>query len=172
MAPFIFVWKCCGLEFKKDFDMKLKKLSAQFYTDFPETLYPELLLKENRTYSCLTISCKDYYICIPYRSNITRKNAFFFSKTNRSRQSKSGLDYEKIVIITDAETYFDKTEPVIDNDEYIETIIECERIAEQALKYVENYINHINGTVKMHPREFERKYKYTSLQYFHNELNI
>ena len=40
------------------------------------------------------------------------------------------------------------------------------------LEYLDEYIHHVNGTNDLHPREFMRKYRYTSLKYFHSELGI
>ncbi len=155
-----------------NYTIDVKKLNNQFYADYPENLYSELLSKADRPYSCVTLKNNNSFICIPFRSNITRNNAFFFSNTIRSQQTKSGLDYEKIVLITDETKYFDVTPPIVDNDEYVEMIINADKIAEDALKYIERYINHIKGTATLHPREFARRYGFTSLRYFHNELGI
>ena len=43
---------------------------------------------------------------------------------------------------------------------------------EDALKYVEDYISYIKGNKSMHPAEFKRKYGFSTLQYFHDELGI
>ncbi len=160
------------MELKKDFYIEVKKLSTQFYLDYKGEEYSELLSKEERAYCCFIIKCRDYYICVPYRTNISRNNAYFFTSSKRSKTHKSGLDYEKIVIITDIDTYLDNSSPTVDNDEYIETIISSEKIVSEVLKYVDNYVKHCKGVKKMHPREFARKYQYTTLQYFHEQLKI
>ena len=160
------------MEYKEDFNMELKNLSPQFYTDYNQTKCPQILYKDKRAYSCFIINCKDYTICIPYRSNIKKDNAFLFQNTERSKKSRSGLDYEKMVIVKDTDKYLDNSKPIVDNDEYVETIINCEEIVENALTYIDRYKKHITGEEPLHPKRFAREYGYTALQYFHEELEI
>ena len=129
--------------------------------------------KQGRPYTCLLIeSHHDYFICVPFRSYITHKNAFLFTKTSRSRKTKSGLDYSKIAIIKD-NNYFDSiTTAIVDQDEYTEMLRNISAIVEEANDYVNTYIKHINGTSPLHPRTFARKYQYSTLPYFHDILGI
>ena len=60
----------------------------------------------------------------------------------------------------------------IDKDEFNETMINLEKIKEEALNFVEDYIAHKNGSKLLHIREYERRYKFSPLQYFHKELGI
>lgn len=87
--------------------------------DYPAAEYPELMHKKGRPYTCLLIEPHtDYYICVPFRSSIGHKNAFFFTNTIRSKEAKSGLDYSKAAIIKDTD-YFDLSRPAtVDQDEY------------------------------------------------------
>lgn len=67
--------------------------------------------------------------------------------------------------------YIDSTKAAVtDNDEYVEMETNLQKITEEVLLYVNNYINHINGTKPLHPREFNRRYNYSTLRYFHNIL--
>ena len=101
-----------------DYDVQVYLLSQKFIDDYPKDKYPELMHKQGRPYSCLLIDThEDYFICIPFRSEITHKNAYMFKGTKRSRNSKSGLDYSKVVLIKDLE-YFDLKQAVVDQDEY------------------------------------------------------
>lgn len=155
-----------------DFDYQIYKLSSKFTNDYPITLYPEVLEKPDRPHYCLLIDTHcDYFICVPYRSNILHNNAFHFKNTNRSNRSRSGLDYSKIVIIKDC-GYLDDRNVVIDQDEYNNTIKNAAKIVTEATTYVDQYIAHINGTAPLHKREYERKYKYSTLPYFHDELGL
>lgn len=86
-------------------------------------------------------------------------------------KSKSGLDYTKIVLIKD-EKYFDDKKAIVDQDEYNEVQIHLGEIVEEAVNYVNGYIAHVEKIEEMHPREFERKYKYSTLPYFHDILKI
>lgn len=89
----------------------------------------------------------------------------------RSRSHKSGLDYTKIVIIAKSE-YIDNQDALVDQDEYNETMINLKRIKKEAMKFVEDYVNHMKGTKLLHQREFCRRYSYSPLKYFHSELGI
>lgn len=153
-------------------DYQILKLTELFYQTYPNISFREILQKRQRAYNCLLFqSHYDYYICIPYRSEIHHEYAFLFSNTKRSRKHKSGLDYTKIVIVGNNE-YIDSKNAIIDKDEFNETIKNFERIKREALNYVEDYVSHIDGTKKMHPREFERRYNYSTLQYFYEELGL
>ena len=66
----------------------------------------------------------------------------------------------------------DTKDALIDKDEYNETVKNLDKIQQDALKYVENYVSHITGNKSMHPAEFKRKYGFSTLQYFHQELGI
>ena len=50
----------------------------------------------------------NYYICVPYRTEITHSYAYHFRKSARSRKHHSGLDYSKLVIIDKPEYIEDK----------------------------------------------------------------
>ena len=153
-------------------DYQILKLTEQFYSNYPNPPYVEILKKRERAYSCLLFqSHYDYFICVPYRSEITHSNAFHFMQSVRSRKHKSGLDYSKIVIITKPE-YIDTQDAIIDRDEFVETVKNLDRIKQEALNIVEDYVAHMNGTKALHQREFQRRYSYSPLKYFHKELKI
>ena len=153
-------------------DYQILKLTDSFYQHYPNPPYKEMLKKQKRAYNCLLFQTHyNYFICIPYRSEITHSNAYLFRKSNRSKKHKSGLDYTKILIISKTE-YLDNTGALIDKDEYKETVKNLEKIKRQALKYVEDYIAHIKKNKVMHPVEFQRKYGFSTLPYFHKELEI
>ena len=153
-------------------ECQLYKLSAKFIIDYPSNLYPELLSKEDRPHYCILVETHcDYFLCIPFRSNIEHNNAFKFKNTLRSQTSQSGLDYSKMVILKDT-NYLDDSNIVIDKDEYKTTIKCYTKIANQAIKYLEKYINHIQGTHILNSKEYDRLYKYSTLPYFHNILNL
>jgi len=72
-----------------------------FYNTYPNPPYVEILKKGQRAYNCILFQTHyDYYICVPYRTEISHKYAFHFKKTKRSKLHKSGLDYTKIIIIS------------------------------------------------------------------------
>jgi hypothetical protein len=147
-------------------------LSSDFINNYPLSDYPELMYKQSRPYNCLLIDTHDdYFICIPFRTSINHKNAYHFKNSKRSRKSKSGLDYSKIVIIKES-SYISSSKAIIDHDEYIETMQNINRITLEALNYVDKYILHIKGLSILHDKEFNRLYRFSTLKYFHKELGI
>lgn len=66
----------------------------------------------------------------------------------------------------------DTKDALIDKDEFNETIKHLERIKKEGMTFVEEYVQHITGNKKMDPREFQRRYTYSPLKYFHKELGI
>ena len=146
-------------------------LSPEFSNAYSADMYPELMLKTKRPYCCLFINLGIYQVCIPYRSNILHKYAYMFNKSARSANKKSGLDYSKVVIITKLE-YLDVKQAVVDQDEYRETRDNIQKIVDGITLYIDEYVGHMKGKKILHCREFDRKYKYSTLKYFHSELGI
>lgn len=115
----------CQRNANDEFDFQILQLTPQFYEAFPKHLYPEILNKHTRSYNCLLIqSHSNFFICIPYRSEITHNYAFKFKKSHRSKKHKSGLDY----------------------------------------------ISHIQKEKLLSLEEFNRRYRFSPLKYFHKEL--
>ena len=153
-------------------DYQILKLTPLFYEKYLKPSHKEILQKQNRAYNCLLFQTHyDYFIAVPYRSEITHKYAYHFKFSKRSREHKSGLDYTKILILDKTE-YLDTKDAIIDNDEYNETIRNFEIIKKEVLLYVEDYIHHVKGKKKLHNTEFERRYRYSTLKYFHRELKL
>lgn len=152
-----------------DFDYQIRLLSEKFFNDYPNKKYPEITLKERRAFNFFIFETKyDYYIAVPFRSKISHKNAYLFKNSKRSRITKSGIDYSKMLIIKNPE--YISGEGYIDKDEFNEFEKNIKEIAEKSLKYLDDYIkNYSNPKDK---KSFERKYKYTTLKYFHKELNL
>lgn len=156
-----------------DYCCQVYRLSAKFRNSYPNGVFPELMCKQGCPYTCLLIESHDgYFICVPFRSNITHKNAFLFKRSARSRRTKSGLDYSKTVIITNTEYIDSSTPAVVDQDEYREILVNLPRIVSEVNCYLTVYMNHIQGKKIIHPRDFMRLYGYSTLKYFHNELGL
>lgn len=154
------------------FDYQLYKLSAKFFADYPHHKFPELLSKPDRPHYCLLIDTHcDYFICVPFRSNIEHNYAFKFKNTIRSSHSQSGLDYSKIAIINNLD-YLNDANVVVDKDEYKIAIRNSKKIALQVMKYVETYVNHITNICPLNQKEYNRMYKFSTLPYFHDILNL
>ena len=153
-------------------DYQILKLTDAFYKAYPNPPYREILKKKQRAYNCLLFQTHyNYFICIPYRTEISHRYAFHFTNTLRAKKHKSGLDYSKIVIIEKSE-YIDSTDAIIDKDEFNETMVNLGRIKKESLNFVEDYIAHMKGEKPLHKKEFDRRYGFSSLKYFHKELGI
>lgn len=155
------------------FDYQVLNLTQQFYDDYPDPPYREIVRKNNRPYNCLLIqSHYGYFICIPYRSHVNHKYAYKFKYSARSRRTKSGLDYTKIVIVKNSD-YIGLSDAVVDTDEYRETRDNIEYIKNDSQEYIDDYVDYMLGkSTKYDSREFQRVYGFSTLKYFHNELGI
>lgn len=153
-------------------DYQILKLTDIFYDAYPNPPYVEIMKKRARAYNCLLFQTHyEYFICIPYRTEVSHKYAYHFKKSRRSREHKSGLDYTKIIIICNKE-YIDNKDAFVDKDEFNETMINLEQIKQEALDFVEDYVKHIKKEIVLHPSEFKRRYQFSPLKYFHQELGI
>lgn len=153
-------------------DSQILRLTNAFYERYPNPPYIEILKKRKRGYKCILFQTHyEYYICVPYRTEITHAYAYHFKDSRRSQIHKSGLDYTKIVIIQEG-IYIDSNPLYIDQDEYNETMRNIERIKAEALQFVEDYVDHIRGEKVLHLAEFRRRYTFSPLKYFHKELRL
>lgn len=58
-------------------DYEIKKLSEQFYIDYPHDQYQEILTKEERSYDVVLFDIDylaDYYVCVPFRTEMKHNN--------------------------------------------------------------------------------------------------
>lgn len=155
-----------------EYDYQILKLSDAFYKAFPHSTFPEILMKQERSYNCLLLEIMDeLFVCIPFRTEMHHGNGYHFKETARSRKHRSGLDYSKMVIIRDGD-YIDKGQAVVDNDEYRECVKNMDRIVSECTEYLTDYIEWRKGTLELHEREAARRYAYTTLKYFEEELGI
>ena len=155
-----------------DNDYQILKLSNKFYERYPDPPYTEILKKNSRAYTCLLFQTHyDYFICIPYRSEIIHNYAYHFRNSKRSVKHKSGLDYTKMIIIKDL-SLVDNKDAMIDKDEFKETVKNLEIIKRESLTFLEEYIRHCTGEKLLSKEEYRRRYRFSSLKYFHKELEI
>lgn len=153
-------------------DYQILRLTNKFYSAYPNPPYREIMDKPQRAYNCLLFQSRyDYFICVPYRSEIKHKYSFRFKNSVRSKKHKSGLDYTKTVIIVDKD-YIDSKDALVDKDEFNETMINLSKIQKEVFEFVEDYVEHMRGQKKLHSKEFHRRYNYSPLKYFHKELGI
>ena len=61
---------------------------------------------------------------------------------------------------------------MVDQDEYKEMMQHIGQITREAEAYISAYVNDRKGAAPLHPREFQRRYQYSTLPYFHDLLGI
>jgi protein AbiQ len=150
---------------------EIRTLSGLFFRDYPNPPFNEIAQKLGRPYDVVIFECNDnYFVCVPFRSHIKHLNCYRFKTSKRSKISFSGLDYSKIAIISDRK--YIAGIGTVDKDEYNEFAQNAEKIHNEVIEYVENYSNHVSGTKTMHPKMFDRRYRYATLKYFHRELKL
>ena len=66
-------------------DYQILRLTDAFYQAYPNPPYTEILKKRKRAYNCLLFQTHyNYFICIPYRSEVTHTYAYHFKNSKRS----------------------------------------------------------------------------------------
>lgn len=74
-------------------DYQILRLTDDFYNMYPNPPYIEILKKKQRAYNCLLFQTHyDYFICIPYRTEIRHDYAFHFKNTMRARKHKKEFE--------------------------------------------------------------------------------
>ena len=146
---------------------ELHYLSEKFYQKYNVTNYPEIEKKGSRPYIVLLFQIKNNTFALPFRTNIRHTNCYKFRQTSRNTDSATGIDFSKAVIINDEEYIGDFA--TIDEKEYVELNDRFFFIQKKFQTYLEGYCKFANGK----GNEYQsRKYIFTTLKYFHDELGI
>ena len=144
-------------------DFKICRLTTKFYQKAKEKNLVEIMEKEKRPYLILILTIKNIDFAIPFRTHI--KHNYCFKTIQHSDEEWSGLDYTKSVIIT--ENDIDNKISHIKPFEFSLIKQNIGKIKTEFKKYVEGYI-----TTKKLNKELTEKYKFSTLQNYHKELNI
>lgn len=146
---------------------KLNYLSDDFYNKYNSADYPEIENKSNRPYMVMLIQIEDNTFAVPFRTNVKHSNCYKFENSSRPTNTITGLDYSKAVIVNDSK--YIGAAARINDMEYTELDANQHIIIKQFSSFVKGYIKFANGN----QNEFQtKKYRYTTLKYFHNELGI
>ena len=146
---------------------ELNYLSDDFYAKYNPSQYPEIEHKRTRPYMVLLIKIDENTFAIPFRTNVKHKYCYKFKHSGRESNTVTGLDFTKAVIVND--TKYIGGSATIDKKEFIELNNKYYFIISKFKKYVAGYAEYVNGSCN----EFEaKKYQYSTLKYFHNELEI
>lgn len=146
---------------------QLNYLSADFYSDYDSKSYPEIENKDNRPYMVMLIKIKNNTFAVPFRTNVPHNNCYKFKTSTRPTDSVTGIDYTKAVIVNDIK-YIGKPARINDK-EYTELNHNYGFIINQFQKFVFDYIKYANGEKGYY---LSKKFRYTTLKYFHKELGI
>ena len=138
-----------------------------FYTAYPTEKYEEIEYKPSRPYVVMIVEIDGNKFALPLRTNIRHNYCYKFKNTGRNTQSSTGIDFTKAVIVNETKFIGDST--TIDNKEYVELMNKFYFVIKKFKIYLEGYIKYR----KYGGDEFSaRKYQFTTLQYFENELGI
>ena len=147
--------------------MDFYRLSVAFYKQYHNC--EEILVKEERPYYVLLLKLDNLTYAIPLRSHITHPFCFM---ADSSSGHKSGLDYSKAVIITDMGKYIDQGPVTIRQHEYNVLKQREYLIKKQFSSYVSSYKREIRRRKKSPKLPISSLCRYSTLKYFHNELNL
>lgn len=86
-------------------------------------------------------------------------------KTGKTTKTATGLDFSKAVIVN--EKSYIGNDAKIDNKEFVELESRINFIVKKFSNYVRNYIRYKKDN---NTEMLDKKYKYSSLKYFDNEL--
>ena len=115
----------------------------------------------------LLINIEGNTFAIPFRTNISHTNCYKFKNSTRPTDSVTGLDYTKAVVVNNNAHI---GEPARINDkEYVELNDRYGVIVSGFRKFISDYVKYANGASSYYN---EKKFKYTTLRYFHTELGI
>lgn len=146
---------------------QLNYLSAVFYSDYDAKNYPEIEHKDNRPYMVMLIKIENNTFAVPFRTNVPHNNCYKFKTSTRPTDSVTGIDYTKAVIVNDSK--YIGISARINDKEYTELNDNYGFIINQFQKFVSDYIKYANSEKRYYA---SKKFRYTTLKYFHKELGI
>ena len=145
----------------------LNYLSDEFYKKYSSKNYPEIEHKASRPYLVMLVKIDSNTFAIPFRTNIRHRYCYKFKQSNRDTQTVTGLDYTKAVIVNSINFIGDKA--TIDNKEFVELNNKYFFILKQFKKYVDGYRDFVNRKLNQYEN---KRYQFSTLKYFHSELNL
>ena len=139
--------------------MEFWHLSQKFYTDYPQSQYPELMAKNDRPYTQTIVTVDNLTFAVPLRSDISHQQNVLWT----NKRAKCGLDFTKAVLILDP-NYIDYSKKVfIRPDEHRHLLGKERRVKEKMEKCIEDYKKAKADLSQEHNREY---CSFSSLQYF------
>ena len=115
----------------------------------------------------ILVKIEDNTFALPLRTNIKHNSCYKFQYSSRPTDSITGIDFSKAVIVNEEKYIGEVAE--IDNKEYVELNDRIAFIISKFRTYIKGYYSYAAGK----SNEYQAKrYKYTTLKYFHKELGI
>ena len=150
-----------------NYNYEIRHLSNIFKIEYPENLYPEFENKAKRPFVVFLVEIDNHIFAIPFRTNMNHKYGFKFSESNLNTRSSTGLDFTKAVLVDNTKLLGEKVR--IDSKEFKKLNKKCLFIKNQFEKYYYNYKKYVKGELN---NKLSEAYKYSTLKYFHKELDI
>lgn len=143
--------------------MELKTIKPESYRRLKKGR-PQVLTKD-RGYGVLYLKHGSLIFALPLRSKLNHPNGF---KTLFDKQEGAwnGVDYSKALIV-DADDLAHEAFKPRDEAEYTKIKNNSDKIAKEFFEYLAEYIVSIREG-----KELKQKFKFTTLQYFHEELGL
>ena len=143
--------------------MKLRTLTKVAYQRISQ--HDQVLKKQNRGYGLAFIETDHHLFAIPLRSNLNHPNGF---NTVLDRDTKlwNGLDYSKAILVQEEDLNAAAFKPR-DGREYDKIQKNKDKINTEFIQYFDEYIQSVKSQ-----KPLNRKFQFTTLQYFHQELGL
>ena len=145
--------------------VELRKLSKDFYEDYPHDRFPEMVVKQGRPYVVLLVMINNVQFAIPLRTNIRHSFCYKFKTSDRETESSTGIDFSKAVVILKRNYLGEETD--INDKEYLELQEKAFFIIRRFEKYIADYIAFRKNGGNEH---VAKRYAFTSLKYFDDIL--
>lgn len=139
--------------------MEFHLLTKEFYENYKEC--PEILKKVDRPYTIVLVELNNLTFAIPIRHNVQHKYSIITIENK-------GLDFTKAVVIT-REDYISKKIAYIDDEEFKILTSKTTLIKPKLERFLKIYKKAVKNQKDKRNRLL---YEYSSLKYFHKELNI
>lgn len=145
----------------KSINLQYVHLTNQFYIDYSHC--KEAMQDPDRQYLHVLTKYKGNTYVIPFRSHINHRYCFKFAANDTK-----GLDYSKAMIINDNK-YIIKSKKNIPQYQHDLIVRKESMIVRQFFKYVKDYCKAVQ---KNDVNALNRMGKFSTLQYFHEELGL
>ncbi len=151
--------------------IEFRQLTSDFYKDNQLVEMLDKGIDKGRGYGVLLVDVKGVKFAIPVRSKMHINHKFCFTTRiyeDKGKRVRHGLDYSKAVIIKE-KRYVSQSQFFLENrNDYNKINRRQHHIKSEFEKYIEKYIK----AVQNDDQNILREYRYSTLQNYHDELNL